>query len=352
MIFDENYIKSFNTILKESTDNILSENTDFSILNENFDAKREFIKVSKIIRKGTDKSANVVKAFLYKIYKQTPEQMASDVPTIGQLFNLVLIVGIPMYINPLLGCFTILANKIASDAAVAKDIDKAIDKYEKEIEKTESKLMNASKNNKKYLERHLSDLKYGLDVLYTKQSNLNDDGFVKNEASDILQLFETEISFLTEQQFNLLFEDDIISEAGGIKHAKKVMSQKQRRMDKWFDDTVKFIRGEKSNKKREEIISNSLPALSKMVKRAIGLGIAWAINPAIAAIGLVTAMGIDKRATEVEKKKILSELKKELEIVEEKIKDADGSGDRNEKYQLMRLKQKIETDIDKIKRYI
>lgn len=67
---------------------------------------------------------------------------------------------------------------------------------------------------------------------------------------------------------------------------------------------------------------------------------------------MMTTFVISKRAKEFERKKLLSELKRELEIVDEKIKDADGSGDREKKYQLMRVKHKLETDIDRIKRYI
>ena len=91
---------------------------------------------------------------------------------------------------------------------------------------------------------------------------------------------------------------------------------------------------------------------SKLIRRAISLGVSFAISPALAAINFITHYAISKRCKEQERKRILLELNRELEIVEEKIKDADSNGDKDKKYNLMRIRQKLQIDRDRIKGYI
>ena len=43
------------------------------------------------------------------------------------------------------------------------------------------------------------------------------------------------------------------------------------------------------------------------------------------------------------------ELKNELEIVEEKLRDAESSGDRKAKYNLIRIRQKMKSEIERIR---
>lgn len=99
---------------------------------------------------------------------------------------------------------------------------------------------------------------------------------------------------------------------------------------------------------REDIIKDSLPSLSKLIKIAVVTGAAYAINPAIAAIGAFTVLLLRNKARKNERRKILAELREEHELVEEKIKDAESKGDNKNKYQLMRLRNKLKTSIERI----
>lgn len=356
MIFNESYVTDFSVLL-EKTDKEKSKN------------KLDFKGLSNEMKSKGKGSISIIKKAVYNIYKQKPEDLASDLPSISQLLRLSIVVGIPMTINPLLGIFTLLVDKSITDSTNTKDIDRFIRYYEKQIEKTEKDIDKSKKDDdKKYLKAHLKDLEKGLDNLQSKKYELEDEdvSIVKNlnlKKSDefnneAVSQLKYELNQLTESQLDLLLYDNL-SEGKIIDKVKKtadmtkkVIGKKEEKMDKWFNDTLKEIQGESRNRNREEIVENSLPRLSKMIKRAIGLGVAWAVNPAIAAISLVTMVVTSKHATEKEKKRVLSELKKELEIVEEKLKDADSNGDRNEKYQLMRLKQKLTTDIDRVSKYI
>lgn len=353
MLFNESYITDMTTLLEKS-EKELSKN------------KLDFKTISNEIKDKGKSAISLIKNFVYKIYKQSPESLASDLPSISQLVRLTITVGIPIAINPLIGIFTLLVDKVLSDSASARDIDKYISYYEKQIARTEKDIVKANGSDKKYLEAHLSDLEKGLTNLNDKKYKLEDEedsilgklGKKQDSLNEAFKELSFELNLLTEEQISLLFDDTIL-EAGIIdkvkKNAsmgKKIVKQKEEQMDRWFNKTLKEIQGETRNKSREDIVENSLPKLSKMIKRAIALGVTWAINPAIAAITAMTMITTSKYTTEKEKKRVLSELKKELEIVEEKIKDADSNGDRKEKYELIRLRQKLTTDIDRIKKYI
>lgn len=120
------------------------------------------------------------------------------------------------------------------------------------------------------------------------------------------------------------------------------------KIDKLASDVKETVKKSLLPNAREDIIKDSLPSLSKLIKIALATGLAYAINPAIAAIGAVTALYIKKRVTKNERRKILAELREEYELVEEKIKDAESKGDNKNKYQLMRLRNKLKTSIEKI----
>ena len=128
-----------------------------------------------------------------------------------------------------------------------------------------------------------------------------------------------------------------------------------------INNTLDKIKKEDYDKRRNRIITGQyrfklFNFLSKGVLtiaggKAIGAAVGGAslVNPLIGVISALTAIAIDKRLDDRARKKVLSELESELKIVEEKLEDAKGDGKREEKYQLMRIKQKLEKDIDRIK---
>ena len=72
-------------------------------------------------------------------------------------------------------------------------------------------------------------------------------------------------------------------------------------------------------------------------------------GPLAAAIGYVGSIGVDKHLDAKERRAILRELDQELAIIDEKIDDAKAAGDNKQKYQLMRLKDKLENERKRVK---
>ena len=92
--------------------------------------------------------------------------------------------------------------------------------------------------------------------------------------------------------------------------------------------------------------------LFKILKNGIALGVVFAVSPAIAVIGLLGAIAIDQKLDRDARQEILHELENELKMCDEKIEDARGDRNKEKKYQLMRIKHKLEHDIGRIKYYL
>jgi hypothetical protein len=111
-------------------------------------------------------------------------------------------------------------------------------------------------------------------------------------------------------------------------------------------DSVKKI---DTAERRNRIIEGKFRfKLLKIVRNAIMLGAAWMINPALAAIGFIAMVAWDHKADYSVRQQIVTELKEELKLVDEKIDDAKSDSQRDKKYQLMRIKHKLEHDIERI----
>lgn len=318
-------------------------------------------------------TGNKFKDKLLKFLSHSPDSLSSDIPTVMDIISFTLTVILPTAIHPVIGLFSYLATRIVREYVDAKVIGKYISIYNLQIQNVTKKMENEEDPDKKRFWKEMQkDLIKGRDTMMDKKEDLRDLDPTGNskflstvELNEAFLLFENCIDNLSSLQkaelWDDIFEDTndtLINESLSkdikmkSKIVKKKISDKEKAMDKWFDDTLKSMRDNMRNQKRDMIVQNNFPKLSKLIKRAITVGAAFAINPAIAGISLMTMFVLSKHGTESEKRKLLMELNRELEIVNAKIQDADSNGDKKEKYELMRLKHKIQTNIDKIKGYI
>ena len=123
-----------------------------------------------------------------------------------------------------------------------------------------------------------------------------------------------------------------------ISNAKYKYKKKEQIVDRAVADKIRKMNDEIKNDIREKYVERVPFKLSKIVKMALAAGAAWAISPAIAAVGAVVTFARSKKVNDREKDRLISEIREERTIVEEKIKDADANADKKEKYELMRLK--------------
>lgn len=321
-----------------------------SRLGFNVDDLKSKIKDKKI-------SGSAIKQKINLLLAHSPESLASDVPTIMDIISYTIIIGVPTIISPLLTIPVAIATKVVRDSADAKVIGGYISKYALQIKNVERK-MNTEKDPKKkaFWKDYKEQLESGLDKLKDKKESLrglDPEGKLETRFDEAVDILLVEYNMLTYEQKELLLSEGMLTNVKRkAKEVKKAVTDKEKAMDKWFNDTLTDIRQKSRDKSRDALVEDRFPQLSKMIKRAIWIGAAWCISPAIAAVEIVVQFAISKRAKDKERKRILSELKNELDVVEEKIKDADSASDRKKKYELMRLRHKLQYEIDRLRRYI
>lgn len=144
--------------------------------------------------------------------------------------------------------------------------------------------------------------------------------------------------------------DDIKRDKAAI---KKVTSPFSNAITKILND---FREMDKKERRRRIVEGDFKSKLFSLLKRsilsiaAVGVGFHAGVVPlVISLIGVITGLAIDVGLDSKERKKLLHELETELAIVNEKIEDSRGDAKRENKYQLMRIKKKLEGDIERIK---
>jgi hypothetical protein len=126
--------------------------------------------------------------------------------------------------------------------------------------------------------------------------------------------------------------------------ADKEMSE---RVNEKFNRYIKIFRDSKRDAAYDGIVKNAVN-LSKMLKNLIGSfilgllipgGISVKIVSAVLALLIKTAM--DKRSDSKYKNLVFNDLKFEITVVKEKIRDAESRGDIKAKYKLMRIENQL-----------
>lgn len=104
------------------------------------------------------------------------------------------------------------------------------------------------------------------------------------------------------------------------------------------------------NDNRESVIKGRiLPSASKCIKIACVLGVAWAINPAIAIIGAIGGFACSKKLKTKERQLIMDDIDIELKMVERYIKQAEDEGDLKKVRQLELIQRNLQRQQQRIK---
>lgn len=83
------------------------------------------------------------------------------------------------------------------------------------------------------------------------------------------------------------------------------------------------------NERRKRIIEGGFKfKLFKIIRNAILVGAAWMISPALAAIGILAHLILDRQLDNKVRDELLDELEMELKMTREKLKDAEQKGDQ------------------------
>ena len=104
------------------------------------------------------------------------------------------------------------------------------------------------------------------------------------------------------------------------------------------------------NRRQAEIVGETLPIFKqiKRILRTAGLAI---ISPAVAATVLLIDLVIDSKTKVNDRRILIRQLEDEMEIVDEKISQAERNGDDKGKVELMRSRQKLKNEYERVAKH-
>ena len=183
------------------------------------------------------------------------------------------------------------------------------------------------------------------DVSYVMHTPLDED------VREILYLLEHGDAWMKEY-----IEHDTLDEAvvSNIKHAAQALKIKEEKASRAFDEfimkKVRAAREKRRNRKHAEMVGEALRInheLKRLLK-SLGLGM---INPALGVIHRVVTTVIDRSTDRKDRDILLGQIKDELEIIEEKIQMAERNGDDKGKIELIRYRQRMQKEYQRINKF-
>lgn len=115
------------------------------------------------------------------------------------------------------------------------------------------------------------------------------------------------------------------------------------------DNTYGRLKKMDSNERKKAMLEGGMyRRISRLIRGGLRIGTSVALGPVLGSIFLVGSLLRSIEKNNRLYNDIIDDMKQELQITKEKIRDADSNGDKEAKYQLMRIKDQLERDIDKV----
>lgn len=134
-----------------------------------------------------------------------------------------------------------------------------------------------------------------------------------------------------------------------IYKAYKSYKDAEEKVDSQITKACRGIKNVVTGDVRTEIIEGKKFSAIGLLKQILGTVGLFAFGPVKALIAIVIKYALKKSTTVSERKKIIMELEGELTMINEKIEDAKGDGNREAKYAMMRTKIELENALKRIK---
>ena len=336
------------------------------------------------------KSVNDVRNIVNRIYGKRIDDCVEETSNILGVFTTTVVSLGMAAVNPILGLLAAFTQYYISKKADISNCDKYIEYLRAEKKKVKRKIDKGG--NTEELEKYLDGINNAIEKIsaykYEIQNDKeNDDDLEKDMDNDDLDDFDfslesgvislsylqclseaidqeniDQIKLLTEtyvENPKMLNEESNIMNTlklvkANLSNKMKTMSAKEKATCKQIDDRFELfarnLHRALSMEKREQVIRGQVvPSLTRLIKLAVTGGIAALINPAMAAVGMITAYALSKKATLKEKQYILDELEVQLKIIDRKINAAEIKGDDKALEELYRLQSRYNNEIKRIK---
>ena len=173
---------------------------------------------------------------------------------------------------------------------------------------------------------------------------------VSETARELIYMFEHTEDWIRENLGESMLAEGVVSNVRtGVKQVAVAGDKLSKRFEEAVTKKVMKLREERRNRKHSEMVGESLRIMRaiKLFLRTGGIAI---ISPAIAAIQFIVSVVYDRATDRRDRAVLVGQLKDELEILEEKINMAERNGDDKERIQLIRLRQKLVKEYERIQK--
>lgn len=174
-----------------------------------------------------------------------------------------------------------------------------------------------------------------------------------NEISNYLAIVKES---LQEDNYMLTegFKENLKLASIKLKDTARGLVDKEKQLSRTIDANMNtFARAAERafmNDNREAVIRGSLiPSASKCIKGAIMTGAAWAVNPALAVIGVLGYIGVSKGMQAKERQLILDEIEIELQMNEKYLRIAEDNNDMKATRELLKIQRDLQRQRQRIK---
>ena len=184
------------------------------------------------------------------------------------------------------------------------------------------------------------------DIVYNTKG---DASRLSETAEETISLLESADTFIDQKQAEYLDEGIV----NNVKESAKAVLIAKKKAENEFDEfvmkKVKKLREERRNKKHAEMVGESL-RINREIKRLLTSGAIGILDPAWGVISYVISVVYNRATDKKDRAILIGQLKDELEIVEEKIQMAERNGDEKARIELIRFRQKLQREYERIQR--
>ena len=337
-------------------------------LNEVSLTKEDLKKFISKLNLQKEKDINKLKSAINTYFTRSEQSIIDGLPDIFTCIRTSIMVG-SFVVNPYLGIVSFITDKFMKIKVERNNRDKILTKYDNEINKVNDKIENCkTEKKKKDLEKYLKELERNKDKLenYYRKYFTNDEEYVSKvkskdddfdfdfdwEDDDDMFTYDESANLVAVNEMNIL--NKLKLNQINLKKNMQKLSDKDRvisqRLDHAYDKFIYQIEKQMSNKNREAVIKGTLiPSLSAMIKLVTAsAAMGMLINPVLGAITALGGLAASKRATQNERKYILSEIDIELKVIEKKLQLAESNNDMKAYEQLLRIQRQLESERNRI----
>lgn len=171
---------------------------------------------------------------------------------------------------------------------------------------------------------------------------------IQEDAQEILDLLENADGWIQDYMDSLPLDEGVVSNAKmKAKEAKIKMDKASKAFDEFVMKKFREMTLKRRNTKHSEMVGESL-RITREIKRLLKSGAIGILSPTLGIMHWIVTLFIDKKTDRKDRKVIVGEIKDELEIVEEKIAMAERNGDDKAKIELIRFRQKLQKEYERI----